>query len=211
MYTTDKGSVTFDNLEPNTDYYLVNKPQYDRLMRPDPAQPPLMVQPKPNHHAISNMERATKTYKTRNRVYGNNYKRFGVIMMSLFPEGVLLNTAHQWNRFGILIQKVSKLSRYVTDPMNGHMDSVHDDGVYSFMLEQLDAEQLGLSTDAPVPLVMTQGYLEREEVLPNPCEHVFKYPCRKLPQDKWCAIVPGQMHACGFMTCINCGEKYDSI
>jgi hypothetical protein len=137
-----------------------------------------------NRHAISNMERALKTYKTRNRVYGNNYKRFGAIMAALYPNGVTIKTEHEWNRFGIILQKISKLSRYVTDPMNGHIDSIHDDGVYSFMLEELDSEQAGMDITSPIDLktiveaTVTRGFrLASEEALkeifPNPCEHVY--------------------------------------
>jgi hypothetical protein len=125
-----------------------------------------------NHHAISNMERALKTYRDRNRVYGNNYKRFGVIMHALYPDGVTINDAHQWNRFGIILQKISKLSRYVTDPMHGHIDSIHDDGVYSFMLEELDAEDLNFDVSPPAPLVTTVKPTAKD-ILPNPCEHIY--------------------------------------
>jgi hypothetical protein len=81
---------------------------------------------------------ATETFRERAAVYGDNYLRFGHVMQALFPDGVTINNADDWNRFGIIIQKVSKLSRYATNPYCGHIDSTHDDGVYSFMLESLD-------------------------------------------------------------------------
>jgi hypothetical protein len=133
-----------------------------------------------NHHAISNMERALETYRKRNKVYGNNYKRFGSIMHSLYPNGVKLNTEHQWNRFGIILQLISKLSRYVTDPENGHLDSIHDAGVYCFMLEELDAEQAGLNVKPPAPLVTV---VSPKEVLPNACQHIYR---EGEPYCAWC-------------------------
>lgn len=89
--------------------------------------------------ALENMNRAIETYKARNPVYGDNYKHFGEVMTALFPKGVKLSTKEDWNRFGVLVHIVSKLSRYTTRPQNGHADSIHDLGVYAFMLEELDA------------------------------------------------------------------------
>lgn len=151
-----------------------------------------------NHHTISNLTKALETYRTRNRVYGNNYKRFGAIMMALYPKGVTINTEHQWNRFGIIIQKISKLSRYVTDPLNGHIDSIHDDAVYSFMLQELDSEAAGLDVTPPEPLVTVK---DRRVALPNPCEHIYKSHCPTDEQqcDPSCKL----QHR---VSCIRCGD-----
>ena len=166
-----------------------------------------------NRHAISNLEQALETYKARNKVYGNNYKRFGAIMDALYPKGVVLQNEHQWNRFGIIIQMISKLSRYVTDPMSGHLDSIHDLGVYCFMLEELDAEQAGLDIKSPVNLVTV---VDPKQVLPNPCEHVYKFPCERWNAALRCKtklVGPASDdamlvdHSCGKMSCINCGAE----
>jgi hypothetical protein len=156
-----------------------------------------------NRHTISNLQRATDTYRSRNRVYGNNYKRFGKIMQALYPDGVTLKTEHQWNRFGIIIQLVSKLSRYVTDPLNGHLDSIHDMGVYSFMLEELDAEQAGMDIKSPVAGLVTT--VNRKEVLPNPCEHVYRKFCYHDEQQ-----CDPECKATHKSACINCGEEEQS-
>lgn len=171
------------------------------------------------HHTIHNIQRALDTYRTRNRVYGNNYKRFGEIMMALYPNGVCLNTVHQWNRFGIILQKISKLSRYVTDPMRGHMDSIHDDAVYSFMLEELDAEAAGLDVTPPEPLVTVQdrpiGFkvFDMESrlvgVIPDPCEHIYRYPCHFENMIRCEDIALNTEHNCGSKYCINCGAKQE--
>lgn len=155
-----------------------------------------------NRHAISNMERALSTYRTRNRVYGNNYKRFGAIMHALYPDGIQLDTPHQHNRFGIILQMISKLSRYVTDPLAGHIDSIHDMGVYCFMLEELDSEQAGMDVASPVKLVTTVKQVELQEALPNPCEH------------SWRNVTPEELAADATLDpdtliCRMCGDKND--
>jgi hypothetical protein len=108
-----------------------------------------------NFHAIVNLEEALKTYIDRNKKYGNNYKRFGHVMMALFPDGLTLASVDDFNRYGVIFMKIAKLSRYVTNPKVGHQDSVHDDIVYSAMLEELDAEIAGLYVEPPVKLVTT--------------------------------------------------------
>jgi hypothetical protein len=86
------------------------------------------------------MEEGAATFRERNKVYGNNYHTHGEVMMKLFPDGVELKTVADFNRFGILNMKVAKLTRYCNNfSTGGHQDSIHDDGVYSFMLEELDA------------------------------------------------------------------------
>lgn len=78
-------------------------------------------------------------YEERNKVYGDNYLKFGVVMAEIFPNGITLNTAEDFNRFGIFVQKVSKLTRYASQYENGgHDDSLLDDSVYSIMLLELD-------------------------------------------------------------------------
>jgi len=85
------------------------------------------------------MREGAKTYEERNAVYGDNYVLFGDTMMSLFPQGLHVATAEDWNRLGILVQQVSKLSRYTANfHRGGHPDSTHDLMVYTAMLSELD-------------------------------------------------------------------------
>lgn len=87
------------------------------------------------------MEEGAKTFRERNKVYGNNYHTHGEVMTSLFPWGADLKSVSDFNRFGIINMKVAKLTRYCHNfHAGGHSDSIHDDGVYSFMLEELDAK-----------------------------------------------------------------------
>jgi hypothetical protein len=129
-----------------------------------------------SRHAAANLAEALETYRVRNKLYGNNYKRFGAVMAALYPDAGSANcvnmTADQWNRLGVIVQIVSKLTRYVANPAVGHLDSIHDAGVYCFILEELDAELQGYyvnSPDAPAQQINIQ----------ESCEHVWKTDASK--------------------------------
>jgi hypothetical protein len=85
------------------------------------------------------LEAGAATYRERNSQYGDNYLKFGKVMMALFPHGVELCSVEQWNRFGVFVQCVSKLTRYAAQAESGHFhrDSAHDLMVYAAMLEEL--------------------------------------------------------------------------
>ena len=92
-------------------------------------------------NAGERLKKAAETYKERNKVYGNTYKRHGGVAAALFPNGVALRTAEDHNRFAALTLIIGKLTRYATNfEKGGHADSIHDLGVYAFMLEELDDE-----------------------------------------------------------------------
>jgi hypothetical protein len=91
---------------------------------------------------IENMEEAISTFKKRNKVYGDNYLTHGKVMQALFPNGVKLDTIKEHNRFGIINMMVAKLTRYSQGWPKAHQDSVHDLGVYAFMLESLDDDSI---------------------------------------------------------------------
>lgn len=125
-----------------------------------------------NKHAITNLREALRTYIDRNKVYGDNYKKFGNVMAALYPLGITLKTVEDFNRFGVIVMKVSKLSRYTTNPMVGHIDSTHDDIVYSAMLEELDSEAQGMDTTSPVELVTTVDPLDKPYQAPSFCDQI---------------------------------------
>jgi len=78
------------------------------------------------------------TYEERNKIYGDNYKKFGHAMSAIFPNGLCLYTAEDFNRLGVFIQCLSKLTRYSEAlTRGGHQDSAHDLSVYAAMLEEL--------------------------------------------------------------------------
>jgi len=104
-----------------------------------------------NRHPIDCLEEALLTFKERNKQYGDNYLTHGQVMTSLFPKGVQLQTVEDWNRFGIVNMIVAKLTRYAQawpKVSKSTIDSVHDLGVYSFMLEALDSNKLGEQDDS---------------------------------------------------------------
>lgn len=83
---------------------------------------------------------AGKLFKQRQKVYGFNYLRVGAAMAALFPDGVVLKSADDHNRFHIFMLLIVKLSRYTVNwEKRGHVDSVHDTIVYSAMLQFIDA------------------------------------------------------------------------
>lgn len=75
------------------------------------------------------------TFDERNKGYGSNYRMVGPIMRIMFPEGVppdLLGT----DQFHLFELKVVKMTRFAISGLR-HADSIHDDGVYSAMIESI--------------------------------------------------------------------------
>lgn len=76
------------------------------------------------------------TFRERNKVYGDNYKRVGDVMAALFPNGVVLRTPEDFNRWHLFELKIVKLTRFAVSGLT-HKDSIHDDAVYAAMVESL--------------------------------------------------------------------------
>lgn len=76
------------------------------------------------------------TYRERNRVYGDNYKRVGAVMAALFPEGMKLSRAEDFNSWHLFELMVVKLTRFANSGLT-HQDSIHDLAVYAAMVESL--------------------------------------------------------------------------
>jgi hypothetical protein len=80
-------------------------------------------------------------HKQRGEVYGDGYKTFGKVVKALFPNGLLLTTEEDFNRYGVLTQMLSKLHRYCNNfTAAGHEDSLVELSTYSAMLNELDSE-----------------------------------------------------------------------
>lgn len=86
------------------------------------------------------LEEAAATYRQRNAVYGDNYLRFGNIMKEMFPDTEV--SAQGFNRLGVFVQCLSKLTRYAQNmDKGGHYDSALDLSVYAAMLAELTEEE----------------------------------------------------------------------
>jgi hypothetical protein len=87
---------------------------------------------------------AAATFAERSKLYGDNYKRFPTVFLSLFPGGVLppIKTAGDMSRLQLMMQITNKLTRYAENlTRGGHQDSAHDIIVYAAMLEEETNEQ----------------------------------------------------------------------
>ena len=76
------------------------------------------------------------TFRERNKVYGDNYKRVGAVMMALFPQGMSLTSAEDFNKWHLFELMVVKLTRFANSGLT-HQDSIHDLAVYAAMVESL--------------------------------------------------------------------------
>lgn len=87
------------------------------------------------------LREAASLYEERNELYKNNYKMIGGIYEILFPDGIELTNAPEFNRFGLLVQVVGKLLRYTYNYDNPDPDHLKDMIVYATMLHELDREE----------------------------------------------------------------------
>lgn len=87
------------------------------------------------------LHESAEVFEQRNKLYGDNYRRFGAIMKLLFPSELVVATADDWNRLGLLVQTVAKQTRYCENfNKGGHDDSLCDLSVYAAMLRKIDQE-----------------------------------------------------------------------
>jgi hypothetical protein len=79
------------------------------------------------------------TYVQRNAVYKDNFLVVGQLMKILFPEGVKLETEHDFNRWHIFELIIVKLTRYTQNyATGGHEDSITDMIPYLAILQGID-------------------------------------------------------------------------
>jgi hypothetical protein len=76
------------------------------------------------------------TFRERNKVYGDNYKRVGAVMAAMFPNGMTLVTEHDYNVWHLFELMVVKMTRFANSDLT-HEDSIHDAAVYAAMVESL--------------------------------------------------------------------------
>jgi hypothetical protein len=102
--------------------------------------------PEPRPRAPENLEQGAVTFRGRNAIYGDNYLAFGAMMAAMFPDGLSIaeGDTDSFNRLGIFVQCLAKVSRYaVSLTSGGHEDSAHDLMVYGAMLEEVTARKGG--------------------------------------------------------------------
>lgn len=81
-----------------------------------------------------------ETFRERNKVYGDNYKRVGDVMIALFPNGVNISTAEEFNKWHLFELMIVKLTRFANSNLT-HIDSIHDCAVYAAMVQSLTEKE----------------------------------------------------------------------
>lgn len=86
-----------------------------------------------------------KTFEERSAVYQDNYKMVAKIIAILWPNGVPPHLVVQdsWHLFEL---KIVKLTRFAISNLT-HIDSIHDDAVYSAMIESIIRNNIPDSED----------------------------------------------------------------
>jgi hypothetical protein len=85
------------------------------------------------------LEDAANTFRERAKIYGNNWRTIGDMLAGLFPSGLSVKTADDWNRLHLLLLIAVKFTRYSNNfAAGGHADSVRDLTVYAAMLGAYD-------------------------------------------------------------------------
>jgi hypothetical protein len=83
-------------------------------------------------------------FRDRNTSYGDSFTRFGPVMEAMFPQGLVLRSARDWNRAAVFLYIIGKVHRYaIRFHDGGHADSLDDISVYAQMLRYIDEEKGG--------------------------------------------------------------------
>lgn len=107
----------------------------DAYARPVPGWMDARALPQSSKTAADVLAEMAATFRERNAVYRDNYKMVPALVRVLFPDGVpphVLDTDH-WHLFEL---KLVKLARFASTGLT-HIDSIHDDAVYSAMIEAI--------------------------------------------------------------------------
>jgi hypothetical protein len=117
----------------------------DRAVRVERNTGRVLSAVEPKVGVAGNLMRAAETFEERNRLYGENYKHIGKLLLDFFehaggfPE---IKTIEEASRLNLVISCAAKLQRYCTSfKTGGHKDSAHDLSVYAAMLEELTNEK----------------------------------------------------------------------
>lgn len=83
---------------------------------------------------------AAETFRERNQTYGENYRNIGPVLATMFPAGVTLKTAEDFQRFHYAVLLVVKLTRWASSGLT-HIDSIHDAAVYAAMAQEATEDE----------------------------------------------------------------------
>jgi hypothetical protein len=78
--------------------------------------------------------KAVETFKEREEKYGDTRYPVTKILRILYPNGISLSTEQDFLEFHIFQLVIGKIVRFA---YSGDQDSIHDAGVYSFILEDI--------------------------------------------------------------------------
>lgn len=115
------------------------RPTNKMMLVPEPKIPSVLLSQDRRMAPHEIMESMAATFKERNAVYGDNFRMVAKMVAVLFPQGVPpeLVVTDQWHLFEL---KLVKLSRFAISNLT-HRDSIHDDAVYSAMIESILTEK----------------------------------------------------------------------
>lgn len=80
------------------------------------------------------LEEMARTFRERNKQYGDNWRMVGQLMVVMFPQGVQLHSAADYDLWHLFELLIVKLSRFAIGKLQ-HKDSIHDLAVYAAMIE----------------------------------------------------------------------------
>jgi hypothetical protein len=82
-----------------------------------------------------------RIHDDRRSLYGDDYLHIGEVLAGIFPRGLVLRTSVDFNRFALVTDLVTKVSRYgrCMAKGQGHPDSLDDLSVYAQLLQHYDA------------------------------------------------------------------------
>lgn len=87
------------------------------------------------------LELMAETYRGRNAVYGDNWRRVGPVMEAMFAgESLTLSEADDHELFHLFSLIIVKLTRFAVSGLD-HQDSIHDAAVYCAMVEAILIER----------------------------------------------------------------------
>jgi hypothetical protein len=88
------------------------------------------------------LQAAAETFRERNAVYKDNHVKVGEMMAALFPDGITLKNASDFQRWHLFELMIVKITRFVNGNMEHH-DSIRDIAVYAAMIESLIPKKKG--------------------------------------------------------------------